>query len=87
VRTYQREDASEKREVSNVLSSSRPVADRAANLTKDFPVDVVEELDDTLLVQAFNEYEEKVVTPSMNMSGLFEGATVKNVTINVNFNK
>ena len=81
VRTYQREEGSETRQVSNVLASSKEVSMSTSNV-QDEDGD-----DDDLLANALNEFEKKSTMQSITLSGLLSNLTINNLKINVTINK
>ena len=85
VRAYQREDPQDNVEVSNILSSSRNVVIGNTSIDVNNDVEGMNE-DDELVLNACLDYE-KSVSRNVDLNNLLQGASVQNVTINININK
>ena len=94
VRAYQREDPKNKIAISNVLSCSKSVVPSSSQ--KNVAVSSLscvsnniepnkDDDDDLLLMKACEDYEKSV--SNIHLGGIFQGASLQNVSINININK
>ena len=93
VRAYQREDPNNKIVVSNTLSSSKRglLSSNEKSIAVSSPTCISNnELnmdDDLMLVKACEDYEKIVSVSNIHLDGIFQGASLENVTVNISINK
>ena len=97
VRAYQREDRNNKIVVSNTLSSSKRglPGSNEKSIEVDSPtcisnnkLNMDDDKDgDLMLVKACEDYEKSVSVSNIHLDGIFQGASLENVTVNISINK
>ena len=96
VRAYQREDPNNKLAVSNVLSCSKSglascidktiAVSSSSSVSKKVDLNMADD-DDLMLAKACDDYEKNISVSNIRLDGIFQGANLQNVTINININK
>jgi hypothetical protein len=98
VRAYQREDPNNKLAMSNVLLCSKSglascidktigiAVSSSSSVSKKVDLNMADD-DDLMLAKVCDDYKKNASISNIRLDGIFQGANLQNVTVNININK